>query len=118
MIKFSEISTDAIRYWELRRILFNLLLVVVFLVAMILSPRNYEVSLQLFWASAVGLSVLAVLANLCYCIVYPIDLFIQCSDFRERWRRWRFILFIFGTLFACSLAGFMGNICTMAGFAG
>lgn len=117
-MNFSEISTDSIKYWEFRRIIYNASLLFVFLVAMTLSPRPVQISAYFLWASGVGLSVLAVVANLCYCIVYPIDLFVQCSEFREGWRRWRWILFCLGTLFACSLAGFMGNVCTMAGYAG
>lgn len=117
-MNFSEISTDSIKYWELRRIAYNAALLLVFFVAMILSPNPFHISMYFLWASAVGLSVLAVIANLCYCIVYPIDLFIQCSEFRMGWRKWRWILFCFGTLFACSLAGFMGNFCTVVGYAG
>lgn len=117
-MNFSEMSTDAIKFWELRRIAFNAALLFVFFVAMIFGSRPIQISVYFLWASAVGLTVLAVLANLCYCIVYPIDLFIQSSEFREGWRRWRFILFVFGTIFACSLAGFMGNFCTMATYAG
>lgn len=116
-MNFREQITDAIRYWELRRLLYNSSLIITFVFAMLLSPKPFIVNAYFLWASAVGLSVLAVVANLCYCVVYPIDLFVQSSDFRDGWRQWRWVLFVVGVVFACSLAGFMGTLCTLASFA-
>jgi hypothetical protein len=50
------------------------------------------------------LFVLAVLANVCYCACYAADLPLQLSGFRDRWRRWRFLLWLVGTAFAGVIA--------------
>ncbi|MHB8754382.1 MAG: hypothetical protein ACYC92_05420 [Candidatus Acidiferrales bacterium] len=74
-----EILTDAIGGWERRRIA---------------------------WPSLVALLVLAMLANLCYCAAYVADLPVQHSSFRDLWRRWRWSLWLTGTLFAILLANY------------
>ena len=48
--------------------------------------------------------ILAALANVAYCAAYPIDLFVQASDFRDLWRAYRWIVWAAGTLFALMLA--------------
>ena len=45
-------------------------------------------------------ALLAVLANVAYCAAYLPDLFAQASGFRDSWRRYRWILFAIGLLFA------------------
>ena len=44
--------------------------------------------------------VLAVLANICYCAAYLGDVFVQISELRDAWKRWRWVLFVTGTIFA------------------
>ncbi|HVB08568.1 MAG TPA: hypothetical protein VNF00_06430 [Candidatus Acidoferrales bacterium] len=53
-----------------------------------------------------ALLVLAMLANLCYCTAYVADLPVQYSSFRDLWRRWRWGLWLTGTLFAILLANY------------
>ena len=43
-------------------------------------------------------------ANVAYCAAYLADLFVQFSDYREPWRRWRIVLWLFGTAFAALAA--------------
>jgi hypothetical protein len=50
------------------------------------------------------LFVLAVLANVGYCAAYLIDIPLQYSCFAERWRRWRWALWLAGMVFAAILA--------------
>jgi hypothetical protein len=47
-----------------------------------------------------------VLANVCYCAAYLVDLPLQYSSFRAAWRRRRFALWLAGMLFAALLASY------------
>jgi len=51
-----------------------------------------------------ALLVLAVLANVCYCAAYLVDVPVQYSSFRPQWRRWRWALWTLGMLVAAVLA--------------
>ena len=97
--------SDAIRYWEPRRILYNaVLLVVVAVTYWATLPRailNAD-SLQ-------ALFVLAVLANVAYCAAYAVDVVAQISAFRGIWLRVRWMLLIVGLLFAGVLAHFFSG---------
>ncbi len=53
-----------------------------------------------------GLFFLAVLANVCYCAVYVVDLFVQFSGLREFWAKGRVAVMIIGTAFAAVIAHF------------
>jgi len=97
-----EILSDAIRYWEPRRVVYNValaLVVVGFVVATwphFRSARGFDPLLALL--------VLAVLANVCYCAAYLADIPMQYSTFQALWRRRRWALWLVGTLFAMMLA--------------
>lgn len=90
--------TDAIRYWEHKRILYNLILAIVVLVYFVAGLPLSKRSLSLDTVLLVFL--LAVLANVAYCAAYIADVFAQMSGFRERWRDHRAILFVIGLIFA------------------
>ena len=94
MTQLGPILTNAIAYWEPRRVLYNLVLVGVTL-------RNLE-----FFCGPplLELFVLAVLANACYCAAYLIDVPVQLSEFRARWLPHRWLLWLLGTAFAAALA--------------
>lgn len=47
--------------------------------------------------------VLALFANICYCAVYLLELPMQTSAFATLWQRWRWGLWLAGTLFAVML---------------
>ena len=49
---------------------------------------------------ALFLFLLAVLANVAYCAAYVVDIFAQASGYREQWRKYRWVVFIIGLLFA------------------
>ena len=99
---FRSVLSDAIHYWELRRILYNILLAVVVISigaifwAVIRGHLSFELLLTLL--------VLAVLANICYSAAYLVDVPMQLSVFRNGWRRWRALLWMFGTIFSVALA--------------
>jgi len=101
---FGELAADAIRYWELRRALYNVVLLNVVCVHYVLGWPASRTDLArdpLF-----VFFILAVFANIAYCAAYPVDLFVQFSGLRETWRRQRWILFLVGTTFAAVLAHF------------
>jgi hypothetical protein len=93
-----EWVTDAIRYWEPRRIVYNLILsgvvLACFVVALPLSKGMISLNFALV------LFMMAVLANVAYCAAYVVDLFAQISGFRELWQKYRWLLFLVGVIFA------------------
>jgi hypothetical protein len=107
-----EYVTDAIRYWEPRRIIYNGALVAV-VVAYFVVYRSHAIA-TFSVDSLLMLFLLAVLANVAYCAVYVVDLVWQVSGFRDGWRRRRWILLLVGVLFAAILARYW----TIAMFAG
>jgi hypothetical protein len=104
--------TDALRFWEPMRVVYNLVLlaVVVFTVGPQTLAQIPVNALTLNVLGAVGF--MALLANILYCAAYPVDLFVQASDWREGWRTARLGLWLIGTLTA---AWITFNICGGAG---
>lgn len=98
--------SDAIRYWEPRRILYNtiLLLVVAATYWANLPASRANVNADLLQV----LFVLAVLANIAYCAAYVVDVVAQISAFRGIWLRVRWTLLV-GVLFAGVLAHFFSG---------
>lgn len=101
-IELRAILDDSLRYWELRRIPYNLVLAgVVIAWAIALRSHLHEMPV---WAPVLLLFVLAALANVLYSVAHCLDVFIQWSSFRDAWRRRRWILWFAGTLLAAALA--------------
>ena len=98
---------DAIRFWEPRRVAYNAALVIVTLFWVVISWPHFRLALKL--SSLLLLAVLAVLANLCYCAAYFVDVPIQRSALGTVWRNRRWILWLLGTLFAMLLASYWIN---------
>lgn len=99
-----DVLSDAIGYWERRRLGYNLALSVVVLGWAALAWGRLR---GLFGIDhLLSLFVLAVLANVCYCAAYVVDVPVQLSAFRAGWRRHRWMLWLLGTLFAMALAWF------------
>ena len=109
----------AIRYWERRRIIFNLALMPPSFVAYMLSAGisagvgdrecfGIGTAALLFFASAVG-------ANVCYTFAYALEFLFGSDEPHSRWLRFgRTAAFVVGTLFAMSLALVVGrNIADM-----
>jgi hypothetical protein len=99
-----EWATDAIRYWEPRRVLYNFVLAAIviayFVGGLPLTRRVLTVDFVL------GLFLLAVLANVAYCAAYAVDIFAQTSGFRETWQKFRWVLFLIGLAFAAVITRF------------
>lgn len=102
--RLRETITDALRFWEPLRVVYNLVLgaivIVYFAMGWPASKATVTVNGVLF------LFVLAVLANVAYCAAYLGDLFVQFSGFRAAWRRVRWGLFLVGTIFAAVITRF------------
>jgi hypothetical protein len=95
---------DAIYFWEPRRVLYNLALLLVSIAWVVFSWPHFRQSLtwQHFWM----LSILALLANACYCFAYLVDLLIRQTPVRIDLRGWRWVVWTAGTLFALLLANY------------
>lgn len=97
-----EIVTDAMRYWEPRRLLYNgvlSVLVVIYFFAL------WPGSVGLFSVGGlITLFILAVLANVAYCAAYLPDIVLQFSHYRTRIHQLRTALLVIGILFAAALA--------------
>ena len=90
--------TDAIRFWELRRLFYNLALAAVVLIWLVASWPHFRPAFTL--TSLLQLAVLALLANASYCAAYLVDIPMQHSSFSSVWNRRRWALWVVGTLFA------------------
>jgi hypothetical protein len=99
--------SQAIRYWEPRRLVFNALLLfevaVLFTADLPMSRAHLSINLALV------LFVLAVLANVAYCAAYIVDVLAQLSTFRIQWLRLRWTLFLIGLAFAGTLTYFFAS---------
>src|SRR5713101_786639 len=79
-VTLSDVATNAVQYWEPRRILYNAVLAVVVLGCFFASwPAS---RLALSWDTLQHLFILAVLANVLYCSAYIADIFAQLSGFQ------------------------------------
>ncbi|HEV8700281.1 MAG TPA: hypothetical protein VGV60_03305 [Candidatus Polarisedimenticolia bacterium] len=102
--RFGEIASDAIGYWERRRVLYNLALAgVVGAHGLVAWPASRS---ALTWDTFFLLIFLAVLANVCYCAAYAVDLFVQYSGLRSAWGRWRWVVLTIGIVFGAVIAHF------------
>ena len=103
-VSLRDALSNAIHYWELRRVVYNLALAAVVIALAIASWTR--IATRLSFELLLGLLVLAVLANVCYCAAYVVDLPMQLSSHGGTWKRWRWLLWLFGVLFGMALAGY------------
>jgi hypothetical protein len=97
-----EAATATIRYWELRRIWYNLALALLVVWWVVRTWPHFAPVMNL--GSLRKLLVLALIANVCYSTAYVVDFAVQASAPGPRWRRWRGLLWLAGTLFALLFA--------------
>jgi len=103
-ISARQALSDAIRYWEPRRILYNgvLFAVVAAVFVFHLPEARFKIDVNI----VLVLFVLAVLANVAYCSCYVVDVSAQISSFRDHWLRLRLALLLVGIAFAATLTYF------------
>src|ERR1700680_2524134 len=102
--QFRGLLDDAIRFWEPRRLIYNLVLAAVTVVWLVATWPHFRVALTL--SSLLLFAILALLANVCYCAAYLVDLPMQLSSPSSVWRNRRWGLWLIGTLFAIVLANY------------
>jgi hypothetical protein len=99
--------SDAIRYWERGRVIYNLVLAAIVLGYFVANwPGSAS---RLSPESAQGIFLLAVLANVAYCAAYIPDMVAQLSDWRPIWLRLRWIVFAIGLGFASIITRFIAH---------
>jgi hypothetical protein len=99
-----ESVTAALRYWEPRRLIYNIVLagIVVAYFGMAYPASKTMISVDFLLL----LFLLAVLANVAYCAAYPVDVFVSASGYREQWQKYRWVVFLIGLLFAATITRF------------
>jgi len=104
-VHLREVLKDAIRYWEPRRVVYNVALTAVVIVWVWLTWPHFRNALTV--SSLPILIVLGLLANACYCAAYLVDIPIRrWSHIGAWWQRARPGLWVVGTLFAALLANY------------
>ncbi len=75
--------TDAIKFWEPRRVIYNLALALIVIIYFAVGYPSSKAVLSIDFL--LGLFLLAVVANVAYCAAYLVDVFVQASGFRDTW---------------------------------
>lgn len=101
---FRALLAGSFRFWELRRLFYNLLLAAIVITWIAASWPHFRPILNLH--SLLLLAILALIANACYCAAYLVDISLLSSPLAEAWIRHRWILWLLGTLFAILLANY------------
>jgi hypothetical protein len=101
---FRGLIADAMRFWELRRLIYNFVLFAVVVAWVVGSWPHFRPMFEL--NSLLLLAILALLANACYCVAYLVDIPMQYSALGTTWRRRRWTLWLAGTLLAILLANY------------
>lgn len=101
---FRELLADAARFWEPRRIPYNLVLIAIVFTWLVATWPHFRPALT---RSSLGIfTVLGLIANVCYSAAYLIDMALQTVSFRSVWRRWRWVLWLAGLIFAIVLTNY------------
>lgn len=101
---FHGVVADAMRFWELRRLIYNFVLCVVVVAWVAATWPHFRPMFETH--SLLLIAVLALIANVCYCAAYLVDIPMQCSAIGGLWRRRRWTLWLAGMLLAILLANY------------
>ncbi len=93
-----ENLAEAMRFWEPWRVVYNVVLAAVAAVWLVATWPHFRPALTL--PSLVILSVLALLANVCYCGAYLVDIPMQRWVLGAGWVNRRWGLWLLGTILA------------------
>src|SRR5260370_15510278 len=101
---FRELLADAARFWEPRRISYNLALIAIVLTWLVATWPHFRPALTL---TSLGIfAVLGLIANVFYSVAYLIDFALQSASFRNAWKRRRWVLWLAGLIFAIVLTNY------------
>lgn len=89
---------DASQFWEPRRIWYNAVLLLIVVLWVAVTWPHFRPAMN--WVAFGKMTVLALLANLCYCAGYVSEGFIQPLLPKEFWRRARWAVWLAGMLLA------------------
>ena len=89
---------EAAKFWEPRRVIYNLVLALVVVAWVGFSWPHFRPMFH--WKGLLFLVVMALLANACYCAAYVVEFAMQGSPISSGWRRWRWGLWALGMLLA------------------
>ena len=96
--------SDAWRFWEPRRLIYNLVLAAVVLVWIMATWPHFRPAFTL--PDLLRLSILGLIANALYCAAYFVDLPLQLSSFSATWRSRRWAFWLIGMLLAFLLTNY------------
>ena len=96
--------SDALRWWEPMRLVYNIALAFVVTADFFAFWPASKEKLAPHWM--MGLFFFAVLANICYCAAYIPDFFVQLSGWRAAVRWARIALLTIGTAFGAVITHF------------
>jgi hypothetical protein len=99
--------SNSVRYWEARRPVYNAVLAAVTIFWVVWSWPHFRPAMNL--GDLLRLMGLALIANVCYCAAYLVDIPLQLSGFSGLWTRRRWGLWWMGTAFAMLLTSYWIN---------
>lgn len=101
---FGALLTDAGRYWERRRVIYNAILAGVVAVWVMATWPHFRPVFA--WPDFLPILGLGLLANVLYCAAYLVDIPMQLSAIGTGWRSHRWTLWLLGTIFAFVLTNY------------
>jgi len=107
MATLRDSLSNAMHYWEPRRLIYNALLVAVTTFWFAWTWPHFRPAMNL--ADLLRLLGLALIANVLYCAAYLVDVPLQLSAFSASWNRRRWALWLMGTAFAILLTSYWIN---------
>ena len=95
---------EASRFWEPMRLWYSAILSVIVLLWVAMTWPHFRAALN--WADLGRMTVLGLLANVCYCAAYVAEFFIQGALPAQFWRRARYAVWIAGMLLAIVITNY------------
>ena len=101
---FRGLMKDAVRYWEVRRVIYNFALLAVCAAWVLATWPHFRPAFA--WWAVPPMAFLALVANVCYSAAYLVDIPMQQSSLATIWRNRRWGLWVAGTVIAIVLANY------------
>jgi hypothetical protein len=95
---------EAVRFWEPRRLIYNLLLLAVTVTWVLATWPHFRPAMNL--TAALQISVLGLLANVCYSVAYVAEIALQGASSGKVRQRLRWTVWLVGTALAFVLTNY------------